>query len=159
VATYPKCGTVTIQHYIDDEYEGGRDYKLTAIMNGKFVGAMDLTTTELDDGEPIMAVEYAKVIAHRRCGIGTKLYEKALALACENRLPLASDSQRTEASEGFWSKQAKKGRAVCYLSDVPAGRLHHSPTGFTTVGKWPCYRYVMREACPRKMDLSGRRRR
>jgi hypothetical protein len=155
--SYPKCSRVEIRTYLVDEYEGGRDYELTAFMGGSTVGSMDLSTQELE-GRPILGVEYAKVLTPR-CGIGTKLYERALQLACENGIPLASDTARTVASEGFWAKQTTKGRAHCYLGDRPGRRLRHTPGGFDTEGTWPCYRYAMREACPRKLDLSGRRRR
>lgn len=156
----PKCGRVDIRTYLKDKWEGGADYELTALMEGQFVGNMDLETVELEElgDAPVMAVTYAKVLSPR-CGIGTKLYERALKLACKHDIPLASDFARTEASEGFWSKQVAKGRAVCSRTDISGEKLKHVPRGFDTIGSWTCRRYVMREACPRSMDLSGRRRR
>lgn len=49
----------------------------------------------------------------RRQGVGTKLYERAARIACEARYgaPLASDTDRSPMSEGFWRKQTGKGRA------------------------------------------------
>lgn len=49
----------------------------------------------------------------RRQGLGTKLYERAARVACEARYgkPLASDTDRSPMSDGFWRKQAAKGRA------------------------------------------------
>jgi hypothetical protein len=154
---HPKCGKLDFGVEVTDEWEGGRDYLIEVQLAGRFAGKMDLATVDID-GQPALAIEYAKVETPR-CGIGTKLYEQALRLACRDGVPLASDWSRTEASEQLWQKQARKGRAVCYLADEPGRKLQMTPGGFDKVGTWPCRRYVMREACPRKIDLSGRKRR
>ncbi len=48
--------------------------------------------------------------------IGTALYEAAAAETCYRKGTLKSDFLRSEFSEGFWVKQAKKGRAKCLSS-------------------------------------------
>jgi len=51
--------------------------------------------------------------SHRRQKIATALYEHAARLACEIGKSLASYSwQRNEASDEFWQKQRRLGRAV-----------------------------------------------
>lgn len=54
------------------------------------------------------------------CGIGTQMYEAAWEVACGQQRRLASDRSRSDAAEGFWSKQKKKGRARC-VSDAQGG--------------------------------------
>jgi hypothetical protein len=126
-------------------------------MNGYEVGFMGLDFARAD-GRRVLAVDYVSVSAPR-CGIGTKIYQRALQLACDHKVKLASGSRRTGASEHFWRKQVRKRRAHCIITDEPADRLYDDGEKFHTMGEWPCGRYAMREACPRKMDLSGRRRR
>jgi GNAT superfamily N-acetyltransferase len=48
-----------------------------------------------------------------RCGIGTKMYEAAAALACRNGEQLRSDKgpALSDHSRGFWEKQVARGRA------------------------------------------------
>lgn len=98
---------------------------------------------------------------HRRCGVGTALYQEAAKLAKASKLPLVSSRERSEMSEGFWSKQAKKGRATC-LPNAPGaysargryddeqGRVNWSDEA------WPCWRYVLKRG---KTDLSGPKKR
>lgn len=94
---------------------------------------------------------------YRRCGVGTRLYQAALAEACQRGLRLASDTTRTPMSEGFWAKQVRKGRASCTSTGDGAERLTET---FRPSGKrWPCRQYAMAEVCPASTDLSGRRRR
>jgi len=98
---------------------------------------------------------------YRRCGVGTALYQEAAKLAKASKIPLVSSRERSEMSEGFWAKQAAKGRAVC---------LPNSPGAYSSRGRynaeydrvdwaddtWPCYRYVLKKG---KTDLSGARKR
>jgi hypothetical protein len=118
------------------------------------IAAMELTSRS-----GFLGVDFIEVYEQKlaRCGVGTKLYEAALRQACERGLVLASDTSRTNASEGFWKKQARKGRADCVRKDFGGHRLDESfsPTG----EKWPCGRWAMKEACPTAFDLSGVRRR
>jgi hypothetical protein len=59
-------------------------------------------------------------LGHRRCGLGTKLYERAAQAACKLfQEPLHSDLTRSGMSDGFWQKQVKKGRAICVLKGDP----------------------------------------
>jgi hypothetical protein len=147
----PSCGPVKLR--VEPTTEG---YKIKAFTNGDEAGFMGLAPDR--HGKPFLVVEYVIVKKHRRCGIGTKMYERALQLACEDRVRLASGHLRTEASESFWRKQAQKGRASC-VSGKPATRLRPPEEGMGPSGEWECGRYAMREACPRKIDLSGRRQR
>lgn len=88
---------------------------------------------------------------YQRCGVGTRLYEAALAAACEQGLRLASDTQRTDGSEGFWQKQVAKGRAQC-VSSAPADRLNER---WGPEGTWSCGRFAMLETCPSSPSLRG----
>lgn len=54
------------------------------------------------------------------CGIGTQMYEAAWEVACGMRKRLASDRARSDAAEGFWAKQKRKGRARC-VTDARGG--------------------------------------
>lgn len=151
--THPSCGPIQLVVEPTRRTKGG--YKMTALMDGARAGFMGLAAERY--GKPYLVVEAVIVDTRRRCGIGTKMYERALQLACENGLRLASGHMRTEASEGFWKKQTRKGRAQC-VSDKSAVRLSPPEQGMHPDGEWPCGRYAMREVCPRKIDLSGRRR-
>jgi hypothetical protein len=82
----------------------------------------------------------------RRCGVGTRIYERLLQASCNRGLRLASDASRTKYSEKFWKKQNRKGRASCVRVDGRGAKLDDY---FRTVGSWPCHHYEMKEACPR----------
>lgn len=93
----------------------------------------------------------------RRCGVGTMLYERAAAEACERGLRLASDRERSKGAETFWRKQVRKGRARCIDRKRRGDR--YEPGRGTQERHWKCGQYALkRAACPRPM-LSGRRRR
>lgn len=65
-------------------------------------------------------VAYSEVSpSHRMDKVGTALYEAAAAFACENNSRLASDETRSEFSEAFWRKQARKRRASCIQDNDP----------------------------------------
>lgn len=85
---------------------------------------------------------------YRRCGIGTKLYEMVAQGACDLGARLTSDQYRSEASEGFWAKQVKKGRARCIKSADPDWVSTTDPT-FTAprYGRGNCDRYEL-IGCP-----------
>lgn len=66
--------------------------------------------------EKVTTVEHIEVhggVRGQRRGLGTRLYEEALAEACRERRQLASDDVRSPFAEAFWRKQQAKGRAVC----------------------------------------------
>lgn len=91
-----------------------------------------------------------------RCGVGTRLYETALAEACRRGLRLSSDTSRTRFSEKFWKKQVEKGRAECVYTQKKGHRgaamLDESLSD--TGRRWRCRRYAMK-GCPSTIDLSG----
>jgi hypothetical protein len=89
----------------------------------------------------------------RRCGVGTKLYEAAAKLACSRGLRLASDTFRTEASDGFWAKQVAKKRAVC---SEPSIFAIINPQ--MAVGRSGC-RYYTLKRCPATTLAGARRKR
>jgi len=138
-----KCGQLRITALGDDE-----DTYIRAYMNGDPAGAMNLSEVYERSDFVLVVKDVVVKQEYRRCGLGTKLYERAMQIACEQGLRLASDELRSDMSEGFWKKQTDKKRARC-LRGI-GGRLPE--------GQWPCRRYVMRQACPRVIDLSGRRR-
>jgi hypothetical protein len=147
------CGPVTF----DVEairIPGFASFTLTAKMHGERAGSMTLVRSSGS-----LFVDAVRV-NRPRCGVGTKLYERAYQIACEEDVVFMSGGMRTEASEGFWQKQVRKDRAVCVDWD-PAVRMYDRPGHGLVETKevWDCGRYAMREVCPRKMDLSGRRRR
>jgi murein DD-endopeptidase MepM/ murein hydrolase activator NlpD len=96
----------------------------------------------------------------QRCGVGTRLYERAAARGCNKGLLLRSDSWRTPASEGFWKKQEKKGRARCVVgTGIPGKRLmpdmsfERDPAGKNKL--WECDWYEMNDACPDTLADAG----
>lgn len=98
---------------------------------------------------------------YRRCGVGTALYTEAAKLAKASKLPLVSSRERSEMSEGFWSKQAAKGRAVCLPNNPGAqsarGRYNAEHDRVDWTGDvWPCWRYVLKHG---KTNLSGAKKR
>ena len=99
----------------------------------------------LEDGPKFLAVQYIHVEDEfQRCGVGTRLYEKALAIACDYGKRLASDDSRTRFSEGFWAKQVKKGRAQC----VSKSRGIKLDDEWRESGEyWSCGRYAVRAGC------------
>lgn len=143
-------------------YYGGHpnypDLDLHGFMGRKLVGKLRLSFKRFKSLGDVLVVQRAEVTTPR-CGVGTRMYEKAAAIACEHRARLISDRGRTVASQGFWAKQTRKGRARCVPSDMPGERLKwdSAVNDFVWTGEWPCERYVMKEACPKKINLSGTR--
>ena len=133
----------------------------TLSKNGKIVAEMQMKEAE-DDALSVSGIEVAKP-ADRKKGLGTKMYEQALAFSCEQGKPLVSDSQRSEFAEAFWRKQWAKGRAECIpgqgdLYSFPMRELKKrvSPEKFAEMvaklpkpqGKhWPCRRYEIIRPC------------
>lgn len=149
-------------HFKDESPPGDYEINVTAWDGGTKLGEIIATRRHAyasgrRGSEQIAKVGWVKVLpaAERRCGLGTKLYEKALTIACRMGLILASDWQRTEASESFWRKQERKGRAICASTEEVGTHLNEE---MGDVGEWPCYYYQMTEACPKNMSLAGLRK-
>ena len=81
--------------------------------------------------------------------------KRALKIACDKGLRLASDSSRTNASEGFWTKQERKGRATCVERGEGAEKL--LPTMRVAGEMWPCKRYALKTSCPASRSLAAAR--
>lgn len=96
----------------------------------------------------------------QRCGIATKLYEMVAQGACDLGYKLSSDTYRSKSSQGFWTKQVKKGRARC-VSTADAALVEQQAKDFprdedTRYGRGDCDRYEL-VGCP-VGSLAGRRR-
>lgn len=116
---------------------GGRRVGLVTIKNKITIGFIDV--------HPGM----------QRCGLGTRLYEKAAKIACaEAKAPLNSDMERTAASQGFWEKQVRKGRAHCAMPADPAF-VSKGADGESVYGRGDCDHYVLK--CPAPASLAGKR--
>ena len=119
------------------------------------VGLIDL---DIDTDRKIVSVALIRIRPGlRRCGIGTKLYEKALKLSCERGMKLRSDRQRSAYSNSFWLKQQTKGRAVCERKSKPPEGFQVSP-GDVVFGRSGCDRFAIKKPCE-VPDLRGARRR
>jgi GNAT superfamily N-acetyltransferase len=90
----------------------GRAFSVIAMDCKASVGRVAAMEIETSQGR-VMQVRAARVVpGAQRKGVGTKLYERAAQIACRDfGAPLASDSDRTAAAEGFWRKQVTKRRA------------------------------------------------
>jgi hypothetical protein len=86
----------------------------------------------------------------RRCGYGTKLYEMMRDIACQDGVKLQSDRERTEFSDGFWKKQAKKGRARC-VEPIDWDQRDNDLLPEDATCGW----YEMKETCPRDRSLAA----
>lgn len=124
--------------------------------SGSFmVGALYLNrdTRGMDN---ILTVGEVRVLdSYQRCGVGTQLYTRAAAIARERGMPLYSDTARTAASQGFWEKQERKGRAKCAKKGRGAAKInmnHASGAIIEERGRWACQEYVLK---PTATDLSG----
>ena len=106
-----------------------------------------------------LRVESVNVMpSYQRCGVGTQLYTRAAELARELKMPLYSDTARTAASQGFWEKQERKGRAKCAKKGRGAAKInmnHASGAVIEERGRWACQEYVLK---PTATDLSGLKR-
>jgi GNAT superfamily N-acetyltransferase len=98
----------------DEEFDDV-GYRVTAFdPNNTPRGEIDVEFN-LDNGVPVSAqIKWISVRSDmQRCGVGTKLYERAARLACADGLKLQSDTVRSSNAEAFWEKQVRKKRAVC----------------------------------------------
>jgi GNAT superfamily N-acetyltransferase len=119
---------------------------LTAKVRGRELGYMEIEEAQTG-GHKFFKVAFAST-RKTGLGIGTKLYERAARYACRLGAPLASDSSRTRFSQGFWEKQAKKGRAVCVKGSGKATKLTDE---FEHKGKWTCGTYALECPAPRSL--------
>jgi GNAT superfamily N-acetyltransferase len=91
--------------------------------------------------------------AFHRCGVGTRLYERAAQIACKDfKLPLSSDSERSGYAQGFWEKQVRKGRATC-VKAVPERRSNCASDAL--VGRGGCERYKLTCPAPKSLAQAG----
>jgi GNAT superfamily N-acetyltransferase len=123
-----------------------------AHLHGREVGYMELEEVEGPRDQRLLKVAFVEV-RRKGVGIGTKLYEKAAAFACKLKRPLASDDARTSAAQGFWLKQARKGRATCLRG---SGRATALTKGYAEKGLWACGQYAL--TCPAPKSLAAARR-
>jgi len=141
----PKVARIDVTHRPADKYT------LVAFDRaGNSLGTMDLEV-KTERGQRFTQVVWA-FTRQTGAGVGTKLYERAARVACQEGAPLSSDTRRTKYSEQFWRKQAQKGRATCR---VPTGGKHLSDD-FAHVGTWSCGRYAL--SCPAPRSLRGVKR-
>ncbi len=80
---------------------------------------------------------------YQRCGIGTKLYELAAKYTCNKNLSLYSDVLLSKFSHAFWTKQVKKGRAVCVMQQP----YHISDDPIEN-----CRRFKLIDSCPKTLE-------
>jgi len=126
----------------------------------ELVASGSLEPFTLETGEVVLQVVWSHVNTQERCGLGTRLYEKMLRVACKQGFRLGSDTTRSKQSEGFWKKQVSRGRAACVDKRVAGTLYDHEATlrrGMTiaTPGHWPCRMYALDEACPVSSSLKG----
>ena len=132
--------------------KGAKPYHVVTAYRGRdAIGHMELEPTKTGAGS-LLRVAFAEVSTPGQ-GIGTKMYERAARYACSKGMPLSSDKLRTKYSQGFWEKQARKGRATCV---VRSGGVRLS-TDFYEKGRWGCGHYAL--SCPAPRSLAGVRRR
>lgn len=113
----------------------------------------------LHTGKKTATVTWANVNEdYRRCGVGTRLYRRMLKEACKRGLRLTSDTTRSDASEAFWRKQVKKGRATCVEPSM-RGDHYDDYDGYVERAKWKCGQYALKKDCPSDVSLAGLRQR
>lgn len=169
----PQCGPVTFRNkrrvglVVDGKtYTDNEVYLIQGYMNPN--GPLRFTEDEIiaqaalelgeEEEDGLASVAFAKVF-NPGCGIGTKLYEYMQDLACKHRLRLASDTERTRFSEGFWTKQVRKGRAQCRpMKHRSRGATRLNDDMKDSGGYWDCYQYEMKNVCPTDRSLAGRRK-
>lgn len=149
-ATCPRFKIHTIEHgHGWRKLPSAADFEMS--IDGRHVGrlmtsvqgkALEVTSIAIDDPD------------QRRCGLGTKLYEAAAKWGCTHDLKLTSDVLRSVDSQGFWEKQARKGRARCMVG--ASAKAPDDGSG-PRIGRGGCGMYQL-ISCD-STDLSRRRRR
>lgn len=130
---------------IDDTYLPWRELQISAHINGKKVGDLDLQRTP--QGLPYPSMVSVKP-AMRRRGIATRLYQEAARIA-EERFghPLHSDVDRSGPDDAFWQKQVREGRAECVRKRTSP---RDAPFDHIVKGRSGCVRYrLAKKAVPR----------
>lgn len=81
----------------------------------------------------------------KRCGLGTKLYDRAVSLATEQGKRIVSDSARTPSNDAFWRRMQKRGRAECIDSSGGTKITTRKGSGFEEAekGGYTCKRYAL----------------
>lgn len=112
-----KLGSVTddVQNAVINVEQGAtwNEYVFTATVKG--VRAGQLTAAALGDYFQVRGISVR--LKYQRMGLATKLYWAAYMFGRERGMMLMSDSALSEGSEGFWKKQAGKGRAAFSQKD------------------------------------------
>jgi GNAT superfamily N-acetyltransferase len=124
----PKCPRLTFRVTVegdDDDYSAESDYAYSITARDplrNWVGQIEVDLM-YSDGELIQAsVGLINVDRDlQRCGVGTRLYERAARIACKRGVKLRSDTSRSNKAEAFWRKQERKGRVVCEKSYYGSG--------------------------------------
>lgn len=118
--------------------------KLTAYAGRRIAGFLTLRN--------LLSVGFIDVHpSMQRCGVATKLYERAASIACkEGGSPLRSDTERTAYSQGFWDKQVRKGRATC-VEQTP--QTYPAGDSESVEGRGNCLYYKLK--CPAPKSLAG----
>lgn len=130
---------------IDEAYLPWRELRISAHVNGKEVGYLDLQLTPQGLPYPSMVSVDPAV---RRRGVATLLYQEAARLA-EDRFghPLHSDVDRSGSDDAFWQKQVRGGRAECVRKRTPP---RDPPFDYIVKGRSGCTRYrLAKKAVPR----------
>lgn len=111
-------------------------FQLCAVSDGEEVGQVNVglykfypnQQTILPDGRSfrVLGIDTARKRGGR---VGTRLYEAAAKVACEEYgAPLSSDYKRSSQAQAFWEKQRAKGRARFVVTN-PDARERYSATG------------------------------
>jgi len=145
-------------------------FKRTVITDGAFAGIHvaarddskqvgEISTRLWDTKTPYVA--WIEVEPDRcRQGIATRLYEQAAAATCEVMgSPLASDTERTEASQAFWAKQVARGRATCVEPGEPSGGPAINNPTMPATGRGGCLYYQLKSCGERVLGRSKHSRR
>jgi len=93
-----------VRVYDDDD----RHFTVVALKNERTVGHINVFCSP---GRPGLWLVDSIEAEHKRAGIGTMLYEAAARESARRGGRLASFDRVSEASEGFWQKQQRRGRA------------------------------------------------
>ena len=129
------------------------------MQNGYTVGDLHVVDTDV---VPVRDVRGVAMVTHievareaRRQGIATKMYELAARTACDVfKKPLASDTARSGAAEGFWEKQEQKGRArLVNLKGMDDDEFFDEDEEYPDDPEERDYIYVL--TCPPPKSLTG----
>lgn len=129
---------------IDDTYLPWRELRVSAHVNGRQVGYLDLRLTKQGMPYPSMVSVDPSV---RRRGVATLLYREAARLVHERfGQPLHSDVDRSGPDDAFWQKQVREGRAVCTRKARTV--TQNVPFDHIVKGRSGCVRYRLSKKKP-----------